>query len=83
MATPEPDAEAVIEQIAAHVASAGLGDEVEVRLQEGRVDVLIGGRSVEATLRLDGEFALADTIAALQSGGDWGGYADAVIAALS
>lgn len=83
MAPSDQDAEAVIEQIAAHVASSGLGDQVEVRLQGGRVDVLIAGRSVEATLRLDGEFALADTIAALQSGGDWNGYADAVIAALS
>ena len=82
MATSEPDAEAVIEQIAAHVAAAGLDDDVEVRLHAGRVDVLVAGRSVEAALRLDGEFAQADAIAAYQSGGDWGAYADAVIAAL-
>lgn len=76
------ESEALLEQLAARLAEAGVGADVELRVRGGRIEVLVGGISIEARLRLDGHFELADTIAAHEAVGDWDGYFDAVVAGL-
>ena len=83
MPPPESaESEALLEELAARLAAEGLDDDVELRLRGGRIEVIVGGISIEARLRLDGNFDLADTVAAHEAGGDWPAYLDAIVTAL-
>ena len=80
--TEPAESEVLLERLAARLAEEGVDGAVEARVRGGRLEVLVGGISIEARLRLDGDFDLADAVAAHEAGGDWDAYFDAIVTAL-